>query len=324
MGGRLINLSNVEFKQVLQTKAYPLPGSFSEPIKYTFSVKQKFDKLSLIEFLKVAKPHVSKEFWLNKIENKQFFLNDKLVTVPTCIVRGGNVLHHFSDPIIEPEVSLDIDLIFQNEDFLVINKPSPLPMHPAGRFKKNSLIELLRLAFPNEDFYLVHRLDANTTGLVIIGKTKKACTDLINQFESKVMKKEYLALIEGLPKEQIFSCEGNILSNPDLSGSRKMNVSNSNSLTHFKVIKTNSIENVSLLKVQPVTGRTNQIRVHLAALGYPIVGDIGYKDSTYFIDNPLTYNEDQLFLHAHKLSFQLGIESYSFEAPIPDKFTPYL
>jgi 23S rRNA pseudouridine1911/1915/1917 synthase len=192
-------------------------------------------------------------------------------------------------------------------------------MHPSGRFNENSLIEILRKAFPKEDFKLVHRLDANTTGLVLIAKNKASAAEITKQFESKKVKKEYLALVEGRVKEDKFSSSTSISVLKTSSGGRKTVEDGEEAYTEFEVLERRA--NTTLLKVRPFSGRTNQIRIHLAELGHPIVGDVGYKDVSYFKNNPLTYPKDCLFLHAWNLTVNLNKLKFDFTAPIPAKFS---
>ena len=200
----------------------------------------------------------------------------------------------------EPSVSTDIKLIYSSKAFWVINKPSPLPVHSAGRFNKNTLLSFLMIAFPELNFHLIHRLDANTTGLILIALNKKTASDLINSFKEQTVKKEYIALVEGIPEKDSFTLSDTISKSKAISGSRKLSDGFS-AETHIEVISIDKKRNQSLLKVIPTTGRTNQIRLHLANNGFPIVGDHGYKDPSYFESHPLTYDEDCLFLHVYKL-----------------------
>ncbi|NJB82946.1 RluA family pseudouridine synthase [Wenyingzhuangia aestuarii] len=307
------------FKEHISKVTQPLPGSVAMPTHYKLPVKKKYENLNIIDFFLKLVPRANKQVWLEKINTKTLLINGKPATV-NSIVKGGDITEHSSAPKTEPEVSNNIQLLYSDDAIIIINKPAPLPMHPSGRFNRNSLTEILKLAFPKEDFKIVHRLDANTTGIVILGRNKEIVKTIGSQFESKQTKKTYLALVEGIPTDDYFNTNTKIGTDKTAGGGRASATDGIDAYTEFKVLERRATINQTLLEVTPHTGRTNQIRLHLAQLGFPIVGDIGYKDSNYFKNNPLTYNTDCLFLHAWKLSFHYQNKNFLIEAPIPKKF----
>lgn len=314
-----ISKFNYQIKKVTN----PLPGSVASIKTYKLSVKKRFDGLSILDFYCKAMPNIGHEIWKEKIESGILTIEGKPITIDR-IVKTGEKTSHFTKPQIEPEVNMNIDLIEWNKDFIVINKPAPLPMHPGGRFDKNTLIEILKIAFPDENFKLVHRIDANTTGLVIIAKNSIAANEIIEQFKMQSIKKEYLVLVEGIISKKTFTLEEMISKKLTPAGGRKVSKDGKKASTYITVLQRYPEKNQTLLSVVPHSGRTNQIRIHLANLGYPIVGDKGYKNSEYFKNNPLTYAEDCLFLHAWKLDFHYNNENISFMAPVPAKFKAYI
>ncbi len=316
MGG---GVNEKDFADAIGKVTRSLPGSIAAPIVYRLPVKKKYEGYNIVDYFVKVVPKVDKSVWINKIVKRSLLLNGIPATLDS-IVKGGNITEHQSEPQIEPYVSVDIELVYQDESILVINKPAPLPMHPSGRFNKNSLTEILKLAFPNESFKLIHRLDANTTGLVVLAKNEKVVAEIANQFELKSVHKEYLTLVEGVPEMDEFFSDDKISIEKTSSGGREITGEGIDAYTKFEVLERRIDKRVTLLKVEPFSGRTNQIRVHLSNLGYPIVGDIGYKDSNYFKSNPLTYPTDCLFLHAWKLSFKINNKNMGFEASIPTKY----
>ena len=309
---------NIQIKKVIN----PLPGSIPTVKIYKLSVKERFNGLTILDFYTKAMPHISRNIWQEKIESGKINLKNENVSIDK-IVKAGEITQHISEPLIEPNINTNIELIEWNNDFIVLNKPAPLPLHPGGRFDKNSLTEILKIAFPDKSFKIVHRIDANTTGLVVIAKNSKTATDIINQFKNQSIQKEYLALVEGLIKKNAFILNNDISKELTASGGREISDQGKVASTEIKVLKKYPKTNQTLLSVIPHSGRTNQIRIHLANIGHAIVGDKGYKDSAYFKNNPLTYSDDCLYLHAWKLSFTYKNKRQSFVAKISNKFDDY-
>lgn len=313
--------SNSEFTKAIKKISTPLPGSTPQAIVYKLTVKKRFEGLSIIDFFKQAVPRSSKDVWIKKIKSGNLTVNGKTITTD-YIVKAGDLTQHSSEPKTEPEINTNIKLIYEDESILVIDKPSPLPMHASGRYYRNTLLHILTLAFPNKDLKLIHRIDANTTGVVVLAKGKEVANTIREQFEVKSVKKTYLALVEGLVKENNITSKQSIGSEVLVGGARKIDNTGKTAETNIKVLERRTKNNETLLSITPLTGRTNQIRLHLANIGHPIVGDKGHKNPDYFKSNPFTYPTDSLFLHAHKLTLKhpKTKEEISFNSPIPEKF----
>ncbi|MDO6738480.1 RluA family pseudouridine synthase [Wenyingzhuangia sp. 2_MG-2023] len=314
-----MNISEDFFNTQIKSVTTTLPGSIPYKTHYKLPVKKKYEGMTVVDFFLKLVPRSDKELWLTKIKHESLLINRKPAK-ENSIVKGGDITEHFSEPKSEPTVATNIQLIYSDDNILIINKPAPLPMHPSGRFNKNSLTEILKLAFPQEDLKIIHRLDANTTGIVILGRNKEVVNSIGSQFEQKQTEKKYLALVEGLPKEDTFDTHTKIGLEKTAGGGRASSENGIEAFTEFKVLERRITTNETLLEVTPHTGRTNQIRLHLAQLGFPIVGDIGYKTPDYFTKNPLTYETDSLFLHAWKLTFLHLKKTIYIEAPVPSKF----
>jgi len=305
------------FEDKIKSVTTPLPGAKPSELIYQLSVKLKFDGYTLLNMYAELFPHQSKDKWEQKIIEGSLTVNDEKV-LPSKILQAGWITQNKVINKIEPNINSNIKLIFENNDFIVIDKPAPLPIHPAGRFYKNTLTEILKLAYPNTIFKIVHRIDANTTGVVVLAKNKQAAKHIIKQFECQTIKKEYKAIVEGLVAEKSFVVENQISKHKTKAGGREIVDDGIKAETLINVV--DYYDNSTLLSIEPKSGRTNQIRLHLASIGHPIIGDLGYKDATYFENNPLTYVEDCLFLHAHKLQFNYNNKQVEFVAELPDKF----
>ena len=297
----------------------PLPGSTPKTIHYKLSVKLKNEGLTILELYANSFPKVDKQVWLDKIDNGLLTVNGQKCE-SNLILKAGWLTENTVHNKTEPDVSNDLKLVFEDENILVINKPSPLPMHPSGRFNRNTLTHFLKLAFPNQTLKIVHRLDANTTGVIILAKNSKIATLLGNQFQNNTVKKQYLARVEGIVEKDTQLVIEKISKTKTVSGGRKVSEDGLDSETKLTVLERNHTKNITLLKVEPKNGRTNQIRLHLASINHPIVGDLGYKNSSYFENNPLTYPTDSLFLHAHKIKIIHNSTETQFVAEIPQKF----
>lgn len=306
-------------KRILDATS-PLPGSFPKPTHYRLPVKKKFEGYSVIDFFSEVVPRSTKDIWIDKIKNQTLLINGKPAT-ETSILKAGYITEHYSAPKTEPEVSNKIELLYSDENIIIINKPAPLPMHPSGRFNRNSLTEILKIAFPEEDFKIIHRLDANTTGIVILARNKDIVQSISKQFEDKTTQKKYLALVEGITIKDNFDTHTKIGLEKTAGGGRASSENGIDAYTEFKVLERRLETNQTLLEVTPHTGRTNQIRLHLAQLGHSIVGDEGYKNPEYFKNNPLTYPNDSLFLHAWKLTLHYPNKDFLIETEVPKKFS---
>ncbi len=309
------------FKEAIVNVSNPLPGSIPESFTYTITVKKKYERLTVVDFFLNAVPRSKAQIWIEKINSGNLKIDDKKVTI-NYKVKAGEVATHQTDPRIEPNINPNIQLIYNDNEVLVVNKPSPLPVHASGRFVRNTLLNILNLAFHEVDFKLTHRIDANTTGIVVIAKNKAVANNIREQFENKTVKKQYIALVEGIVENDISNLSQSIGKEVLVGGARKIDEDGKTSHTEIEVLERRIDKDQTLLKVTPFTGRTNQIRLHLAELGHPIVGDIGHKDQTYFINNPFTYATDSLFLHAHQITFIHPVTNKEivFKAEIPKKF----
>jgi len=190
---------------------------------------------------------------------------------------------------------MKIPIIYEDENIIIIDKPAGLLVHPTSKKERNTLIDY----FPNAR--LAHRLDRDTSGLLMLAKNEKTYDWLKGQFKNRQITKKYIALVHGRFKDR----KGIITKT--ISKSRKRGGSQTTTpigkrreaITRYKVLK--EFENYTSLEVFPETGRTHQIRVHLASIGHPIAGDEKYK----FKRQPTPEGLKRQFLHASYLKFSL-------------------
>jgi len=231
-----------------------------------------------------------------------------------------------------------IEFLYEDDNMIVVNKPAHLPVIP-DRFDtynynlRDIVKKHLRKENSSADLYVVHRIDIDTTGLVLLAKNELYHKKLNELFKNRNIAKTYLALVCGhLPEKQ-----GQI-NKPILKTTRKMIIheKGKSSQTAYEVLE--EFEHYSLVQLKPLTGRTHQLRVHLKSVGCPLMVDALYgKNEAFFlhqIKNNFRYKDQQvpkplsarLTLHAHKLSFSDPLEKtrYDFEAPIPKDFMAVL
>jgi len=279
---------------------------------------------------------------LTREQIKRLF-NERKITVngqyqkPSKSVKGGeHVKVEIPPPVktdIEPE-NISIEYIYEDQDLIILNKPAGISVHPGAGIQRGTLVNAL--LYKTKDLSgiggeirpgIVHRLDKDTTGIMVIAKNDLSHTNLSEQFKNKTVKKKYRALILGSPKEK-----SGMISMPlgRHKSNRKKISSQTNkprqSTSKWEIIK--RFRNVTYIEVEPLTGRTHQIRVHFSESGFPLVGDKVYGRKKYpdeILDN-LAKLLDRQALHASSLSFThpRSRERVKFEAPLPADFTEAL
>ena len=205
-------------------------------------------------------------------------------------------------------------VIFEDRDFLVIDKPAGVASH-GGSGVSFGAIELLRAARPNEALELVHRLDRDTSGVLVLARRRPALTALQALIRDNETTKQYLALLQGRFKRATFDVSASLRKSVLQGGERMVRVDEAGkaALTRFKAIE--PFRDATLTEATLFTGRTHQIRVHSAHAGHPIAGDEKYGDRAFNLlmrDSGLR----RLFLHAARFEFALGERVYSFTAPL--------
>ncbi len=154
------------FAELLQRTVAPLPGATPYDHRRPMNVPARFDGLSLLEMLVRWHPHVGREHWREECRAGRLE-GERGVLMADSVVRAGERIEHLLPAISEPDVSVAIELLFEDDDLVVLNKPAPLPMHSGGRYHRNTLMNLLQPIYKNCKLRAVHRLDANTSGVVV-------------------------------------------------------------------------------------------------------------------------------------------------------------
>ena len=262
---------------------------------------RSLSKMYLRETIKTEKCEVN-----GRLENRGYILK----THDFVEVEVDTAREHSMKP-----QNIPFELIFEDEELLVVNKASGMLVHPTHREKNGTLLNALTFHLNNEKEKfirpgLIHRLDKDTSGLIVIAKTAHAHAVLSDHFQRKLVEKRYLALVEGLIKEDSGTINAPVgrYAEIKLWGVKE---DGKDAETRFQVLKRNA--DTTLLELEPVTGRTNQLRVHLAHIGHPIFGDHRYNGREF----------SRLCLHAWKLSFwhPNGARRLKFEAELPKEMS---
>ncbi len=231
-----------------------------------------------------------------------------------------------NDTAVEPEV-IDLDILYEDEDFAVVNKPAGLVVHPGAGNEKGTLVNAILARYPQiaEMNYvpkrrgIVHRLDKDTSGVILIAKNAPTMQKLMRQFQDRSVEKLYLTLVERTPKTTTGRINAPIDRDPRDRKKMSVQPKGNPAISEFVILE-NFRDGLTLVQVRLLTGRTHQIRVHMAWMGCPVVGDRIYGFRKQRI--PLKGQ----FLHAAKLCIdhpRTG-ERLCFEAPLPARLQAIL
>ncbi len=279
---------------------------------------ERLDKLVVAELPQLSRAQV------------QTMIKEGLVTVdghqikPGIKLRGGEVvqvtLPQPDEVRIEPE-AIDLKVVYEDDDLAVIDKPAGMVVHPGVGNETGTLVnailarwpELTTMNDPDERRGIVHRLDKETSGLIVIAKHEAALADLMQQFQDRTVEKTYMALLERTPKTHNGRIDAPIGRNPKQRKQMAVTREGREAVTEYHVLDDQFQDQAALVVFKPLTGRTHQIRVHAAFIGCPVLGDRVYgfrKQRTRM---------KRHFLHAATLAFDhpASGERMQFESPLP-------
>lgn len=317
-------------QQQVQQLTIKLPGSRPYFNSRPLNVPARLAGLSLIDFLTAWHPQIERTEWLQRIEQQRIVpgrrrsrrrqTTEPLPLSPDRIVREGERFEQLLPGTTEPDVNGQIRFLYEDDQLIVINKPAPLPMHACGRFNRNTLRYLINQIYHPERPHMVHRLDANTSGVLVLARRQWVARRLQPQFENRTVRKDYVARVYGHPAEDTLFCDAALSSEAGESGIRQIVSAEAGdeALSRFLVLSRYS-DGTSLILARPVTGRTNQIRAHLWHLGFPICGDPAYLPGSHLGTNrTLGPHEPPLCLHAESIQLRdADGRERTFQAPRP-------
>ena len=259
-------------------------------------------------------------------------VGDKVVTKPSQRVAEGDVLHVELPDVVEevlaPEPDVEVPVVFEDDAVIVVDKPQSLVVHPGAGNDRGTMVAGLLARYPElagvgqaERPGVVHRLDKGTSGLLVVARTEAAYESLVGQLSSRSVERLYSALVWGHPDPATGLVDAPIGRSRKDPTRMTVTADGREARTGYEV-RTRYTEPIeaALVTCKLETGRTHQIRVHMAAIGHPIVGDPRYRGARQKFPAP------RPFLHAHKLSFDHPVsgERVSFESPLPDDLAAVL
>ena len=298
----------------------PLPGSQPRDHFKPINIPGDCDGLTLLAALGRMVWNVSTAEWQAEFARGRIMSLEQRPVAATQIVRAGQRYQHLFTNVTEPEVNGAVEILHEDEALIVVNKPAPLPMHAGGRFYLNTLQHILNAAYHPQQTYPAHRLDAHTTGLVLVARSRVFAGRLQSQFAQGQVEKTYLVRVPGQLPADDFYCDAPISAGAGEQCSRTVDLENGlEARTEFRVLRRYA-DGVNLLEARPLTGRTNQIRVHLWHLGIPVCGDTIYLPGQQLGRTPApAVGDPPLCLHAARVKFlhPLSLKLIEFNAPLP-------
>ncbi len=274
-------------------------------------IEEEFARKRIDVVLAELFPEISRSQWQKQIELKRVFVNDETVSTKQ-LLKEGDALTVVQETTMKAHQVIPI--IYQDENVIVIDKPVGVLVHAKdGLDAETTVVDALRDLLPDEDTNrpgVVHRLDRDTSGIMILARNSETKTYLQKQFENRSVHKSYVAVVAVTPKESEGVIKWPIERNPKRPNTFRVGMHGKPAETYYKVLE--SKDGRSLIELRPKTGRTHQLRVHLKHLGHPIIGDRFYGGVTY----------ERLMLHAKNLEISIAHnDRRKFTTETPTGFT---
>jgi len=291
----------------------------TEAIRLVLDVSPDEDSERLDRLIAARVADISRSYAQDLIKSGDVKVNDD-VARPSRRVHAGDIVELALPPIEEPaglsKAYLPVPIIYENDDIIVFDKPAGIVTHPAPGHEHGTLVNVVRALRPDLDLRdaarpgIVHRLDKDTSGLIVVAKNESTRRYLLRQWQDRSVVKRYTALVHGVITEDEGTIDAPISRDPNNRKRMWVVPSGRPAVTHFTVIE--RFRDATLVSVIIETGRTHQIRVHFTYIGHPLIGDQTYGA------RPFRYPLDRQFLHATALTFHLpGDRAIEVETPLP-------
>lgn len=273
-------------------------------------VNNKYDNKKLISFVMDSFPNLNKNTLFKALRKKDIRVNNVRMSSDCLIHNGDEITIYIKDEFLLGK-SINIDVVYEDDNILVVNKSSNLSVLENNE-NTTSLTSILKEKY-GSNIEPCHRIDRNTKGLVLFAKNKTSLEILINKFKNKEIEKHYLAKVYGIPNKIHDILEAYLFKDSKkslvyISDEPKKNYSKI--ITEYKVLTSDKVTNSSMLEINLHTGKTHQIRAHLAHIGYPIIGDGKYGINS--VNKTFGYKEQYLYSYLIKFNFKTdsGILNY--------------
>ncbi|MFP3897258.1 MAG: RluA family pseudouridine synthase [Anaerolineales bacterium] len=291
--------------------------------RYRFSVDEESDE-RLDKYVAERLTGLSRSKVQRLIENGDILVNDEVKKASASVVIGDSIRVHVppEEPRLPQAEDIPLEVVYEDDDLLVVNKPAGLVVHPAPGHPSGTLVNALLAHRPDisradanpQRPGIVHRLDADTSGLLVVATNRRIQSALQAQFKAREVEKAYLALLHGHLSPSHAAIEAPVGRDPQ--DRKRMGVVRGGryARTEYRVQK--HLREFTLVEAKPITGRTHQLRVHFSSIGYPIVGDEKYGRRHEAVGAP------RQLLHAQRLIFthpRTG-ERLTFETELPPDF----
>lgn len=298
--------------------------------KESFEVEAEQEGERLDKFLSIIYPDFSRAFFQKLIKNNQVAVNDKVQKASYCVKIDDIVTVEIPDAVettIEPE-NIPLDILYEDDDLLVVNKPKGMVVHPSAGHYSGTLVNAIMyhckdsLSGINGEIRpgIVHRIDMDTTGSLIVCKNDEAHINIAQQIKEHSVNRIYVGIVCGNVKEDFGTVEGAIGRHPIERKKMAINEKNGKpAITHYKVLE--RFGNYTYMQFKLETGRTHQIRVHMASIGHPLLGDALYSSGR----SPFKHLQGQC-LHAQTIGFvhpRTG-KYMEYSTPLPEYFEKLL
>lgn len=300
-------------------------GHIQEGAKFELTVQEQDAGQRIDKYITKYFEQYSRSFLQKLFNQKLVIVNNTKQVKPSYILVAGDQIFISFPQVQSEKISKDIpsdiaiSIIAKEQDFLIINKPAGLVVHPPSNNYQDVTLsdwivhtheEIAHVGLVDRPG-IVHRLDKETSGLIIIPRTSNAHATFTDMFKNRKIKKTYLAIVMGHPPKtgtiDLYIGRHPIIRNKMHHFTEKTKLSSSrHATTHFEVLE--YFKDFSLVKVEPITGRTHQIRVHFTALGHPLLADTLYGSKSKLLNRHA--------LHAHKLEFEFQGKQYSFSSEL--------
>lgn len=296
----------------------------------SFEVEAEQEGERLDKFLSIIYPEFSRAFFQKLIKSKQVSVNETPQKASYCVKIDDIVTVAIPDAVettIEPE-NIPLDILYEDDDVLIVNKPKGMVVHPSAGHYSGTLVNAIMyhckdtLSGINGEIRpgIVHRIDMDTTGSLIVCKNDEAHVNIAQQIKEHSVNRIYVGIVCGNVKEDSGTVEGAIGRHPIERKKMAINEKNGKpAITHYKVLE--RFKNYTYMQFKLETGRTHQIRVHMASIGHPLLGDTLYSSGRL----PFKHLQGQC-LHAKTIGFihpKTG-EYMEYSAPLPEYFEKLL